>query len=578
MNRIYAYLILITIGFVSCCRPADGEYTFRLLTVNDVHGHYFDSSYVSGQTRGSLLSVSWYADSIRVADGEDNVILIDAGDCLQGDNAAYYFNYVDTESKHIFARMVEAIGFDAVVVGNHDIETGHEVYDRIVKTMKVPFLAANAVRTDNGSPYFQEYVTLNRHGLKITIIGFTNPNIKSWLSPLLWEGMEFKSLLPYAQETVDRIVAKEKSDIVIVGIHSGTGKGDGTLLESQGLDLFKSLRGVDFVVCAHDHRPVVHSSDSICLINAGSHCRNLGFGTVRVKVEDGKVVSKSVEAELLSLDHTKVNDDLKAAFYPDYEAVKAFTLTEVGQLNGDLVTREAYAGMSYYINLIHTLSIGCTPAQISFAAPLTFNGTIKSGTLLYNDLFTIYPYENQLFIVKMKGSEIKTYLEASYDMWVNTISTSKQRLLKIVNIPDPRTRQDTWSFVNPYYNFDSAAGLIYTVDVTKPYGERVNIASMADGSSFESDSFYNVAMTSYRASGGGGHMKAAGIDTDKIDERVVEYYPEIRNILYEYLLTHKTIDPLVTGDESVIGKWRFVPEDIAQEALDRDMQLLFGLN
>ena len=73
-------------------------------------------------------------------------------------------------------------------------------------------------------------------------------------------------------------------------------------------------------------------------------------------------------------------------------------------------------------------------------------------------------------------------------------------------------------------------------------------------------------------------MKAAGVDTDKIDERVVEYYPEIRNILYDYLVKNSTIDPLVTGDESVIGKWKFVPESMAQKALKQDMALLFGNN
>lgn len=576
MNRIYAFILFVAVALTSCCGPKDGEYTFRLLTVNDVHGHYFDSLYVSDDTQNSLLSVAYYADSIRVADGAENVLLIDTGDCLQGDNAAYYFNYVDTESEHIFARMTEYMGFDAVVVGNHDIETGHPVYDRMKKTMKVPFLAANAIRTDNGKPYFQEYVTLKRHGLKITIIGFTNPNIKSWLSPLLWEGMEFKNLLPFAQETVDRIVAKEKSDIVIVGVHAGTGKGDGTLLENQTMDLFKSLRGVDFVVGAHDHRPVVHANDSICLINAGSHCKHLGYGSVKVKVEGGKVVEKSLSAELLDLDKSVVDQRMKNLFRPEYEAVRAFTLKEVGELKGDLYTREAYRGMSDYINLIHTLSIGCSPAQISFAAPLTFNGVVKAGTLVYNDLFTIYPFENQLFVVRMTGEEIKRYLESSYDAWTNTITSSSDNLLKIVNAPDPRTGQKRWSFAGPAYNFDSAAGLVYEVDVTKPYGERLNIISLVDGSPFEMDQTYNVAMTSYRASGGGGHMRTAGIDTDNIAERVVEYYPEIRNILYDYLVEHKCIDPSIVGDENVLGKWKFVPEEMAEKALDRDMELLFG--
>lgn len=559
----------------SCSGPEDGEYTFRLLTTNDVHGRYFDSLYVSDETNNALMNVSWYVDSIRVADGAENVILLDAGDCLQGDNAAYYFNYVDTLSKHLFARMVEYIGYDAVVVGNHDIETGHPVYDRIVRTMKVPFLAANAIRDDNGQPYFQEYVTLKRHGLNITIIGFTNPNIKSWLSPLLWEGMTFESLMPMAQEVVDRVSEKEESDVVIVAVHAGTGEGDGSVLESQGLDLFKSLKGVDFVVCAHDHRPVIHKNDSICLINAGSHCRNLGYGTVKLKVEDGKVISKILDADLLPVDRKNVDKEIQETFRPEYEAVKAFTLKEVGELKTDLRTRDAYRGMSDYVNLIHTLSLGCTPAQISFAAPLTFNGFVKAGTLVYNDLFTIYPFENQLFVVKMTGAEIKDYLENSYDKWINTIDSADDRLLKIINEPDARTGQKRWSFINRSYNFDSAAGLVYDVDVTKPMGARVIIKSLADGTAFDQETEYNVAMTSYRASGGGGLMRETGIDTDRIDERVVEYYPEIRNILYDYLVEHGDIDSAKIGDRTVIGEWRFVPEKLAEKAIDNDMLLLF---
>lgn len=576
MKRFFIPLIMLIVSAASCCGPEDGEYTFRIMTTNDIHGRYFDSLYVSSRTSPSLLSVSWYIDSVRTAAGAENVIAIDAGDCLQGDNAAYYYNYVDTDTKHLYARMAEYIGYDAVAVGNHDIETGHKVYDRMLKEMKVPFLAANALRTDNGKPYFPEYVTLDRHGLKITVIGFTNPNIKNWLSPLLWEGIEFQSLIPLAQEVVDRVREQEKSDVVIVAVHSGTGAGDGQQYESQGLDLFKSLKGVDFLICSHDHRPAIHCSDSICLINSGSHCRNIGFGTISLKVENGKVVSRKVSADLITVDKNKVDTEMRDMFRPDYEAVKAFTVKEVGELKADLRTRDAYKGMSDYMNLIHTLSLGCTPAQISFAAPLTFNGFVKAGTLIYNDLFTIYPYENQLFVVKMSGKEIKDYLEYSYDAWINTLKPGCSHVLKIVNEPDPRTGQKRWSFVNRSYNFDSAAGLVYDVDVTKPAGERIIIKSLADSSPFSMDETYNVAMTSYRASGGGYLMRlGAGIDTDKIDERVVEYYPEIRNILYDYLQKNGTIDPAVIGNPKVIGSWKFIPEGKAERHIEKDLALLF---
>ena len=573
MKRLLA--ALLSVAAISC-GPEDGEYTFRILSTNDVHGRYFDSTYVSDRTRQSLLSVSWYVDSLRNSAGKENVILIDAGDCLQGDNAAYYFNYVDTLSEHLYARMVDYMGYDAVVVGNHDIETGHPVYDRIVNQMSTPFLAANALRTGSSEPYFREYVIVKRHGLKIAVLGFTNPNIRNWLSQKLWEGMEFRSLLPFVQETVDRVRSQERPDVVVVAVHSGTGAGDGKQYESQGLDLFKSLSGVDFVICSHDHRPVVLQNDSIALINAGSHCRNIGHGQITLKVKKGNVVSKSLSAGLINVDKNNTDEAMRTMFQDDYEAVKAFTLEEVGELKADLITRDSYRGMSDYMNLIHTISLGCAPARISFAAPLTFNGYVKAGTLVYNDLFTIYPFENQLYVVKMTGKEIKDYLEYSYDLWINTYDKETLHLLKIADAPDSRTGQANWSFVNRFYNFDSAGGLVYEVDVTRPSGERVVVRSMADGTPFALDAEYDVAMTSYRASGGGGIMRnGAGVDTDRIEERTVAYYPEIRDILYDYLKKNGSIDPEVIGNPAVIGRWNFVPYEEAEKALDKDMKLLF---
>ena len=238
-------------------------------------------------------------------------------------------------------------------------------------------------------------------------------------------------------------------------------------------------------------------------------------------------------------------------------------------------TRDAYKGMCDYVNLVHTLCLGCAPAQISIAAPLTYDGIVKDGTLIYKDLFTIYPFENQLYVITMTGQEIKDYLEASYNRWIVTATKPTDHVLNIVQKDDPRTGQKGWSFIERAYNFDSAAGIDYTVDVTKPFGSRIVITSMADGKPFSMDETYNVAMTSYRASGGGGLLAEAGIDTDKIAERTVEYYPEIREILYEYLKKNRVIDPAVIGDPAKIGHWSFVPENIAGPAIERDMNLIF---
>jgi len=573
MKRILTLLILAA----SCCGPRDGEYALRVLTTNDVHGRYFDSLYVEDGLRNSLISASWYVDSVRTAAGKENVLLVDVGDFLQGDNAAYYYNYVDTLSEHIYARMAEYMGYDAVVVGNHDVETGHAVYDRLGKQMDIPLLASNAIRTEDGKVYFQEYTIVRRHGLKIAVIGFTNPGIPGWLAPELWDGMEFKELIPFAQEVVDRVRKNEEPDVVIVAVHGGAGSEEYKYIENPGMALFGTLTGVDLLLCAHDHRPVVHDADSIAMVNAGSHCKYLGCGVVNVSVKGGKVVAKSSDAALIPIRPENVDVAMREKFKDDFDVVKAFTIREVGHLDMPLNTVDAYGGMSDYINLIHAVSIVSAPqAKVSFAAPLTYNGSIPAGTIVYNDLFTIYPFENQLYVLEMTGKEIKDYLEYSYDSWINTYKAGQPHLLKIRNSSDPRTGQKKWSFVSRSYNFDSAGGLIYEVDVTKTCGDRVTIRSFADGTPFSEDAAYNVAMTSYRANGGGGILKdGAGIDAAEAQNRIVARYPEIREMLYDYVLKHGKISRELVGDPKLIGQWQFVPEKMAQEAISADLDLMF---
>ena len=557
----------------------DGEYTLTVLSTNDAHGTWFDSTYIGTGVRKSLMAVNTYVDSVRKADGAQNVVLVEVGDCLQGDNAAYYFNYVDTLSPHLFPRLVQYMGYDAVVWGNHDVETGHKVYDRVQKELTkagIPFLAGNAIRDDNGKPYFPLYKIVRKGGLKVAVLGYENANIKAWLAEEVWSGMHFESIVSRVQADVDAVRAKEHPDVVIVGVHSGTGEGDGSNPESEGLDVFNCVKGVDWVLCSHDHRPVVQVRDSIGLMNSGSHSRYLACGKMHIQVEGGKVVSKKLEASLIPVKAEKADPVMRETFRPEYEAVKAFTLKEVGRLNVLLRTRDAYKGMSDYINLIHTICIQCKPAQLSIAAPLTFNGNVEEGTLVFNDLFTIYPFENQLYVITMTGDEIRRYLEASYDRWINTVSKPGEHVLRIIPRDNTRTQQSGWSFYGLSYNFDSIAGLNYTVDVTKPRGERVNITSLADGSAFGEDATYNVAITSYRASGGGFLLDEIGINTDLIDQRVVARYPEIRNLIFERLVKDPTIDREEISDPSLLGTWKFIPEDLAQKGIEADMKLLFG--
>ena len=562
-NCILAVLLL-----AAACTPKTRSLT--ILTTDDVHGAWFDSTYVGENTRNSILAVNYYVDSIRRADGAKNVLLLDAGDCLQGDNAAYYYNYVDTTTEHLFSRICAYMKYDAIALGNHDIETGHAVYDRVGRELAshgIPFMAGNAIRNDDGERYFPLYKVFKRGGMKVLVLGYDNPNMSAWLDEALFSGMHFESLIPLVQKDADYLREVFKPDVTIAVVHSGTGRGDGSILEDQALDLYRSLRGVDFVVCAHDHRQVTMHNDSIALINTGSRARYLGVGRISL----GRDGSRSIDSELIRVDKDKADPRMREAFSKDYQAVKAFTVKEIGVLTQDLYTRDAYGGMCPYINLLQTVQMQASGADISFAAPLTYNGKISAGVLVYNDLFTIYPYENQLYTLRLTGKEIKDCMEYSYGLWL--AAPGGEHALAVRKGNDPRYGQDRWSFVNASYNFDAAAGLVYTVDLRRPAGQRVNIVSLADGRPFDPAAEYTVAMTSYRANGGGDHLiKGAGIPKAELESRITGRYPEIRECLREFIEKNAGLDPSVFSGKE-LGGWRFIPDT---KAVESDMALLFG--
>ena len=574
MKRLI-YLVVLLLA--ACGSPKNEEHTLHLLTTNDVHGRWFSSDYVGKSTRESLLAVNWYVDSVRNAVGEENVLLIDAGDCLQGDNASYYYNFVDTKSEHLFSRLMAYMKYDAVTVGNHDVETGHAVYDRVRAELNrhgIPFLGGNAIRNDNGKPYFQLYKVFKRAGMKVLVLGYTNANNPAWMDESLWSGMHFESLIPRVQDDVDRVAAKEKPDVVVVSVHSATGQGNGKTLEAQGKDLYESLKGVDFLVCSHDHRQYTACNGKLALINTGSRAKFIGHGELTASMKNGKVAGKKISAGLISVDKRKTDPVMKKTFQKEYETVKAFSNKEIGALAMDLRTRDAYKGMCDYVNLIHTVSLRSSGADVSFAAPLTYNGTIKAGVIVYNDLFAIYPFENQLYTLRMTGREIKDYLEYSYRGWLAPLG--KDHVLNISRQDDPRNNQSGWSFVNRTYNFDSAAGINYTVDITRPFGKRIDITSMADGSAFDPDADYTVAMTSYRASGAGGMLvKGAGIPEPDLEKRIIHRYPEIRELVHEFVEEYGLIDKSAVYDAKRNGSWKFIPEELADERIESDLKLLF---
>ena len=168
----------------------------------------------------------------------------------------------------------------------------------------------------------------------------------------------------------------------------------------------------------------------------------------------------------------------------------------------------------------------------------------------------------------MTGQEIKDYLEMSYANWTNQMLRPTDTMLQIAPM---RSNPDRMGFINFIFNFDSAAGIQYEVDVTKPTGQKIRILQTDKGEPFLLDKIYKVAMTAYRANGGGELLtKGAGLSKEEIVRRTYSISEhDIRHYLLEYVKAKGTLSPQPRAH------WRFVPTEWTEPAIERERKLLF---
>lgn len=548
----------------------------RVIETSDVHGSFFPYDFINRKPKaGSMARVSSYVRRLREEYG-DRLLLLDNGDILQGQPVCYYYNYIDRNATNIAAEVTNYMGYDAQTLGNHDVETGHSVYDKWIAESRCPMLGANVTDTQTGQPYLKPYAVIERQGVRIAILGLITPAIPNWLSGNLWSGLRFDDMVSAARLWMERIRRDAHPDVVIGLFHSGKQGGITTPAyeENAALRVAREVPGFDLVLFGHDHTPyagTITSADNrqvVCLDPANDAYQVADATITITRSEEG--TATKVHGHLADVRHEPIDEDFMAHFAKHIKRVSKFVDKRIGRFKHTISTRDCYFGSSAFNDLILNLELQITGADIAFNAPLSLDAQIEAGDVHVSDMFNLYKFENQLYVMRLTGEEIRRHLEMSYDLWVNTMRSPDDHLLLL----SQRTRNDQqrMGFQNFSFNFDSAAGIDYEVDVTQENGHKVRILRMSDGRPFDPDRWYRVAVNSYRGNGGGELLtRGAGIPQDSLESRIV-WRSELdqRYYLMQEIKRQRTLDPKPNHN------WRFVPEAWVEAAAKRDYELLFG--
>jgi len=585
-TTIISTIIAATLTLSVQAQQTSKTVTLKVIETSDVHGHFFPWDFMENHPiEGTLTRANTYINKERQKYGK-NLLLIDNGDILQGQPCIYWSNYVMPENENLAAQVVNYMKYDAETVGNHDIEPGHKVYDKWIREVRCPILGANIVKEEyknseaNPSHIYtgiQPYSTHYIDGVKICIIGMLTPAIPNWLNKSIWKGLEFEEMTSCAKKWIKYIKDVERPDLLFGLFHSGLNGGIKTAdYEEDATEaVAKEVPGFDVIFFGHDHQ--VHNDfvvnkegQRVLCIDPSCYVKNVAEAEISLTYEKGKLTKKEINGNIINVTNEAIDQQMLDHFQPQIDEVMSYVNRKIGRFERPIYSREGFFGNSAFTDLIHNLQLQISKADISFNAPLAFDNVIKAGDVTQADMFKLYRFENLMFVLRMTGEEIRKHLEFSYDMWTNTMTSPDDHALRLND--NAKEDQQRTGFQYYTFNFDSAAGIDYEVDLTKPDGQKVRIIQMSNGEPFDEHKWYKVVMNSYRANGGGELLtRGAGIPQDSLENRVIWHTDmDQRHYLTEEIQRQGTINPQPNKN------WRFVPEAWVKPALERDRKQLFG--
>lgn len=586
MKKLQKSLLLLLIFTFSALAQT---VNVKIIETSDVHGAIFPYDLVNNRpSNSSLAQVMTYLNEQR-ADTNQIVFLLDNGDILQGDPVVYYYNFEKTDTIHLYADVMNFMGYDAATIGNHDIETGHKVYDKFNREIKFPWLAANAIKTSDGEPYFKPYTTIEKNGIKVAVLGLITPAIPQWLPEKIWEGMQFDDMVETAQKWVKIIRETEQPDLLIGLFHAGVNynyndESESTYKNENASKLIaEKVAGFDVIFVGHDHegwnfKTRNPNGKEVLVLGTQASAKTLAVANIKLMFDKfcGFFTNQEMSGEIIEVKNYRPDEIFMKRFSPALEEVKTYVSRPIGKFTKSISSRDAILGPSEFVDLINTVQLELTNADISFTAPLSFNAQIKQGDLYVKDMFNLYRYENLLYIIEMTGKEIKDYLEYSYGNWFNQMKDENDNLLRFKvdekgNLVYSQ-RSNSPELYERFYNFDAAAGIDYEVDVTKPIGEKIKIINFSDGRKFEPDSKYKVALNSYRGNGGGGHLiRGAKISKEELSKRIISSTEkDLRYYMMKWIEEKKSVEP------KLLGNWKVVPENFWLSGKQKDYKILFN--
>ena len=512
-----------------------------VLGTTDQHGNLFPVDYYTDKADNRGLAK--IGTLIRQVRSENkNVLLIDSGDTIQGTPLEYYHNKKNNSPPDPMMLAMNMLGYDSMTVGNHEYNFGLPVLEKARSEAKFPWLSANTYNKGTNQTHFTPYIIKELAGVRIAVLGLTTPGIPNWENAPNYAGLEFREPLSEARKWVPILRRKERADVVVIAMHMGleqdlrTGEiNPGQVAnENRAIAIAKQVPGVDLIFMGHTHRDVPSVViNGVQLIQANYWGRHLA--RVDLYLENAgrgwRVFARA--ARTIAVDDRVVPDPeiLKLGELYDRET-QAWLSRAIGESGAELTATEARFRDTAILDLIQRVQLEVGEADVSMAAVFNPDARIARGPVTVRDIAGLYVYENTLVVLEVTGQQLKEALEHSAK-YFRPYEPGKSP----AELVDDKI---------PAYNFDIAEGVTYTLNISKPFGQRIENLQFK-GKPLAPTQKLRLATNNYRVNGGGGYTMYKGAPV------VYRSSVEIRELIIDWVERHKTIPTEPSNN------WKIVP-------------------
>jgi 2',3'-cyclic-nucleotide 2'-phosphodiesterase / 3'-nucleotidase / 5'-nucleotidase len=531
-------LSLLT-AFTLVSAPVQDTAHLVLVATTDVHGHATDWDYLEGKPfPGGFTRVATIVDSLR-SRYPGQVVVMDAGDIIQGDPFATYFGRVSPREPNPVIEAMNLTGYDVATPGNHDFDWGVATMRQSIAGAAFPFVSGNLYTLRGDTLLYPAYVVLQRKGVRIGIAGFTTPGVMVWNRDKL-QGRVRVERIPAAAARVTESL-RRVADLSVILVHSGMdGPASYDTAGVGGENVAASLATLParpaLVIVGHSHgemREMVLGG--VHFTQPKPYGASVSVTHIDLEREGQRWRVTRMRSDLVSTARVAPSPRLTQRMALAHEAVLAWAETEVGRATGTMRAFAARAEPTPIINFINAVQRKRSGADLSATPAFDLRAGFDSGSIRMAELLALYPFDNTLRAVRITGSQLKEYLERS--AWYFRA--------------DPIDRLSINDSM-PGYNYDVVAGARYDIDLRRPVGDRIRNLAVRGRTVRPTDTF-TLAVNSYRQTGAGGYtmLRNAPVVYDKGEN--------IRDLLVQEIQSRGGIDPADYTDRS----WRIVPEGAA---------------